>query len=335
MPPQTERFLIDSFKNDEPSFFGPSSTPDIPSGQIKNYREDEMDIERIYQSDLESYKASQEGLAEQDRLAEESFEKLFDTESIPENAKTRRKMLKSTVDKYVKGDHSDEEKQRIYKERLHGLWSDLGKPLVEFEAHGDHGEWTQGNKKDFIQPVRWIDPPESEKVEDWNQYFTELSDKSIYEKAFDRYGEAEFHDSWDESNKYRQDKIKINDEEKGKHRWRTFLEELSHQMQGRKLHGQDIAKMRSAVNRQINIDDRYYNPRALEAQAHRVYTPILKKYLKGDDKYIDIIKSKSWGEPNLKYQHFLHEDLGLPKEIRKDYEIKYDDGGSYIGYPEK
>ena len=322
MPPQTERFLIDSFKNDDISFFEPSSTPNIPSGQIKNYREDEMDIERIYQSDLESYKTSQEGLAEQDRLAEESFEKLFDTENIPNNAGVRRSMLSHTADEYVEGDYSDEEKKGIYKERLHELWSDLGKPLIEYydtprrSSHG--GRWFAGSESDFVQPYKWVDAPKDKKVDDWNQYFIDLANKSNYEKSYDRHGKAEPYGDWDSSVEYRQDRIKINDQERSSHRWDIFVDELGHQMQGRMLPGQEIKELRDAAFSQRHMGDRYSNPKTMEHQAHGVYAPMLRKYLKGDDQYIDIIKSGKWGKPNTEFKHFKDPSLGLPK-ITNEY----------------
>jgi len=322
MPPKTERFLIDSFKDDDISFFEPISNPRIPSKQIKKYREDEMDIDRIYQEDLEKYESSQKGLEKQDLLAEESFEKLFNTENISNNANVRGKMLESIADYFVEGDYSNEEKQDIYKERLHNLWSDLGKPLIEFSDTPKHADWKQGDRKDFVQPIKWLNPPEVEfdeikpfTPEDLN----ELSDIDIFEKAFIRHGKAERHDSWGESNKYRQDKIRINDEEKANHRWRYFLDELTHQMQGRKLHGDDVRKIRLAAGRQDRIEDEYQNPRTLEHQAHGVYAPMLRKYLKGDDQYIDIIKSGNWGSPNTDYKHFKHESLGLPKIVADEY----------------
>ena len=265
---------------------------------------DEMDLKNWYDEDLKDVEKSQRNIKEQDKLAEESFKKLFDFDT----KKIQSKRFSNLADEYIKGDYSIEEKKDIFKNRLYDIWSSLGKPIFDIsDTFGSKytknlrskndpkyrrvvaGLWNAQDKRDFITPYRMknIETKSSFNINDLFK-IESLSDK--YER---RYGGKESYDDWYTSNKYRKDLIKIRDKKTIDRIW-TAMEELTHQMQGRQLIGDDVTKIRNEAFRQRFIPERYSNTKTIEHHAHTTLGDVIKSAMKGDKKALDIIKSRTY-----------------------------------------
>ena len=259
------------------------------SSQELQFALDEVDLKSWYDKDLKDVEESQRNIKEQNRLAEESFKKLFDFDTN----KVQSKRFNYLVDTRVKGDYSLKEKKDIFKERLYDIWSSLGKPIFEisdsFGGKNTEGRWYAQSKRDFITPYR-MKNKESTSPFNINDLFKIESLGDKYER---RYGGKESYDDWDASNKYRKDLIKIKARKSTDRIW-TSIEELTHQMQGRQLIGDDVTKIHKVAWSQGSIPNRYSNPKTIEYHAHKTLGDVIKSAIKGDKKALDVIKSRTY-----------------------------------------
>ena len=261
------------------------------SNQSLQFELDELGLKSRYNQDLKYVEESQRNIKEQDRLAEESFKKLFDFDTN----KSQSKQFDYLADREIKGDYSLEEKKDIFKNRFHNIWSSLGKPIFKmsnmFGSKDTDGRWYAQNRKDFTVPYK-MKNKETINSFNINDLFKVENLKDKYER---RYGGMESYDDWDTSNKYRKDLIKIKNRN-STNRIRTAIEELTHQMQGRQLVGDDVEKIRNEAFSQRRINNKYSNPKTIEYHAHKTLGKVIKSAIKGDKKAFDSIKSKSYND---------------------------------------
>ena len=142
------------------------------SNQSLQFELDELGLKSRYNQDLKYVEESQRNIKEQDRLAEESFKKLFDFDTN----KSQSKQFDYLADREIKGDYSLEEKKDIFKNRFHNIWSSLGKPIFKmsnmFGSKDTDGRWYAQNRKDFTVPYKMKNKDSNPKTIEYHAHKT-------------------------------------------------------------------------------------------------------------------------------------------------------------------
>ncbi len=259
------------------------------SQQEQQYALDEKEIEQFYRDDQRLIGESIEKKSDQDRQAEASFERMWQS-TQPPNISTKRRVEVST------GEEAD---YGLFKKRLYDIWSSLGKPLIEFEniPGSTIGRWEHGRESDYITPYKMKKPP-AKKPFSWEN-FEEQKLLSLLEKYQSRYGGmTDQNITFETSPEGRKDKIFL---KKGHRKTlETLVQELAHQMQGRKLYGKDLHTFNRKFAHQQQLANKrgfrkaHSDPTSLEYQAHNQLAHIMFKALKGDKESLGRIKSRNY-----------------------------------------
>ena len=234
--------------------------------------------------------------AERDKFLEESFDEFW--EATLEHPQISGEPFKK-IDR-----PSDKEGLKKYKKDLHHLWTTLGKPLIRLSSgnmpkfHG--GTWYSGGRYgyDYIEK-REIGKPASKMPYPWSDEFLDINPKTSTMSDM-LYGPLIYGPDWYESAEGRMDEININPNFKRLINYH-FLEELGHQMQGRKLYGSDLSNWRNFEDRQYakisKKTSTYDDPRSKEYQAHTTYWDLIKRASLGEGSALDKIKNLDYEDP--------------------------------------
>lgn len=264
------------------------------SKQFLEYNLDEKEIEQFYREDQRLIGESIEKKSDQNRQAEASFERMWQSTQLGHAHRSPSRSNKRRVEVST-GEEAD---YGLFKKRLYDIWSSLGKPLIEFEnlPGSTIGRWRHGGESDYITPYKMKTPP-VKKPFSWEN-FEKQKLLSLWEKYQSRYGGVTDQDiTFATSPEGRKDKISLKEDHRNT--LETLVMELAHQMQGRKLYGKDLHMFNRKFAHQSQLADKrgfsvYSDPTSLEYQAHSILAPIIFKSLKGDKESLERIKSRNY-----------------------------------------